>query len=99
MFKRGAHLAARSMGQWLRPDSSGYIVKNRYPAEAAHGYESYSRHSCYNLQSCSMLALACETADDSIVERPAPSDIGGFIVQIDKAGLTPRYNNASSLEA
>jgi hypothetical protein len=81
-FKRGARLALASMQQWLRPDGSGYIVKNRYPIEARHGYEAYSVHMNYNLLTCSMLCAAWQSADESIEEKPAPADVGGFVVHL-----------------
>jgi hypothetical protein len=81
-FKRGARLALASVKQWIRPDGSGYIVKNRYPIEARHGYETYSVHVNYNLLACSMLCAAWQYADDSIEEKPAPADVGGFVIHI-----------------
>ncbi|MCX7007744.1 MAG: hypothetical protein NTY53_10940 [Kiritimatiellaeota bacterium] len=81
-FKRGARLALASMQQWLRADGSGYIVKNRYPIEARHGYEGYSVHVNYNLLACSMLCAAWQNADDAIEEKPAPADVGGFVVHL-----------------
>ena len=81
-FKRAAHLSLQSIKQWIRPDGSGYIVKNRYPIEAKHGYEGYSAHTCYNLLACSMLAQAWQFADDSVAERPAPADVGGFVIPV-----------------
>lgn len=81
-FKRGARLALASVKQWIRSDGSGYIVKNRYPIEARHGYETYSVHVNYNLLACSMLCAAWQYADDSIEEKPAPADVGGFIIHI-----------------
>jgi hypothetical protein len=47
---------------WIRPDGTGFIVKNRYPIEARHGYENYSEHTTYNLLACSMLAQAWQFA-------------------------------------
>ena len=81
-FKRGARLALTSIRQWIRPDGSGYIVKNRYPVEARHGYEAYSVHVNYNLLACSMLCDAWQCADEGIEERPCPADVGGFVIQI-----------------
>ena len=84
-FKRAAHLSLTSIKQWIRPDGSGYIVKNRYPIEARHGYEGYSAHTCYNMLACSMLAQAWQFADESVKEMPAPADLGGFVLPV----LTP----------
>ena len=81
-FKRGARLALSSIKQWIRPDGSGFIVKNRYPIAARHGYESYSVHTNYNLLACSMLCAAWQYADDAIAETAAPADVGGFVIQI-----------------
>ena len=81
-FKRGARLALASIKQWIRPDGSGYIVKNRYPVAARHGYEGYSVHANYNLLACSMLCAAWQQADEAIVEKPAPADVGGFVVRL-----------------
>ncbi len=81
-FKRAAGLSLKSMRSWIRSDGSGFIVKNRYPMEAKHGYEDYSEHACYNMLAMSMLAQAWEYADDSIEERPAPADIGGFVIPV-----------------
>jgi len=81
-FKRGARLALQSVTHWLRPDGSGYIVKNRYAASTRHGYEGYGHTACYNLLACSMLAAAWSVADESIAEKPAPADLGGFAIDI-----------------
>jgi hypothetical protein len=79
-FKRAAHLSLKSIKNWIRPDGTGFIVKNRYPIEAKHGYEPYSMHSCYNMLAMSMLAQAWMFAKDDIAEKPAPTDVGGFVI-------------------
>lgn len=81
-FRRAAMLSLRSILRWIRPDGSGFIVKNRFPPEARHGYESYSRHTTYNLLACSMLAAAWQIALDDIAERPAPADLGGYVLPV-----------------
>lgn len=93
-FKRAAHLSLACIQRWIRPDGSGYIVKNRYPIESRHGYEDYSYHSKYNLWACSMLAAAYLYADESIVESPCPADVGGFVVPI-MDGFHKVFANAS----
>ena len=79
-FKRAAHLALRSIGRWIREDGSGFIVKNRFPIEVMHGYESYSAQSQYNLLACWLMCVAYLYADNSIKESPSPSDIGGYVL-------------------
>jgi hypothetical protein len=81
-FKRAARLSLSSLKRSLRPDGSGYIVKNRFPIEAKHGYEFYSAHSQYNLLACWSMAVAYLYANDAILEKPAPADIGGFVLPL-----------------
>jgi len=81
-FKRAAMLSLQALKNWIRTDGSGYVVKNRFPMEARHGYESYSAHTCYNLLACSMLAQAWQFSDNSIAELPAPADVGGFVIPV-----------------
>lgn len=81
-FKRGAYLSLSSLKEWIRQDGSGYVVKNKYPIEAEHGYEGYSNHSDYNLLATSILAQAWQFANDAIKEMAAPADIGGYVINI-----------------
>jgi rhamnogalacturonyl hydrolase YesR len=81
-FKRGAQLALSCLGDWFAKDGTGYIVKNRFPHAKRHGYDTYSVHTNYNLLAMSMLSLAWSMADDAIVTRPAPADIGGFAIHL-----------------
>lgn len=81
-FKRAAHLALKSISRWERPDGSGYIVKNRFPVTVMHGYESYSAQSQYNLLACWLMAVAYLYADDTITEKPAPADVGGYVLPV-----------------
>ena len=81
-FKRAARLSLSSIKDWIRPDGSGCIVKNRYPIKAKHGYETYSVHACYNMLACSMLAQAWQFAEDDIEEKPCPADVGGFVFAV-----------------
>jgi hypothetical protein len=81
-FKRAAMLSLGCIKDWIRPDGSGYIVKNKYPIEAQHGYEGYSVHACYNMLATSMLAQAWQFSDDAVEEKAAPADIGGYAISI-----------------
>jgi GT2 family glycosyltransferase len=79
-FKRAARLSLQALRRFVRDDGSLYVVKNRYPAAARHGYEPYSSHSQYNLLAATMLAAAYRAADDAIPERPSPADVGGTVL-------------------
>ncbi len=81
-FKRAAHLALESMQHWQRPSGELWIVKNRAEPQTRLGFENYSYHTQYNLLPMAMLAIAYTRADDSIVERPAPSEVGGYVFDL-----------------
>lgn len=84
IYKRAAHLALASMRRWVRPSGEMQIVKNWVDPAQNHAFEGYSAHSQYNLLPMSMLALAYENAEptETIAERPAPADVGGFMLEI-----------------
>ena len=79
-FKRAARLSLAALRRFVRDDGSLFVVKNRYPAEARHGYEVYSSHSQYNLLAATMLAAAYRAADDDVAELPSPADVGGAVL-------------------
>jgi len=81
-FKRAAHLALTSMRRWQRPSGEMWIVKNYADPARRHGFEGYSFHSQYNLLAVAMLAIAYERADDSIAERPIPSQAGSYVFDL-----------------
>jgi hypothetical protein len=86
-FKRAAMLSLMSHKQWLRPagtlhGGSGYVTKARYPAASQWGYMAYSGLTNYNTLAASALAMAWQIADTTITERPAPADIGGYVLPV-----------------
>lgn len=83
-FKRAARLALASVRRWVRPSGELQIVKNWVDPAKGHGFESYSGHSQYGLLPLSMLALAFEHAGatELIPEKPAPAEVGGFVLQL-----------------
>jgi len=81
-FKRAAHLTLETLRNWVRPDGTGFIIKNRFPIERTFGYEDYSVHLNYNILACSQLCMAWVLADSAIKERPAPADLGAFFVHL-----------------
>jgi hypothetical protein len=84
VYKRAAHLALASMQRWVRPSGEMQVVKNWVDPSKRHAYESYSAHSNYNLLPMSMLATAYEYAatTETVPERPAPADVGGYVLEI-----------------
>lgn len=97
VFKRAAHLALSSMRRWVRPSGEMQIVKNRVDPAERHAYEGYSAHSQYNLLAMAMLAIAYEHAGatETIPEKPAPADVGGFVLEI--APLHKVFANAGGV--
>ncbi len=86
-FARAAHLSLAAHKLWLRPANavyggSGYVTKARYPAASKWGYMGYSGLTNYNTLAASALATAWQIADTAIAERPAPADIGGYVLPI-----------------
>lgn len=72
------------MRRWQRPSGELWIVKNRADPADLLGYEAYSSHSQYNLLAMAMLSLAFQRAapTESVLERAAPADVGGFVVRL-----------------
>jgi hypothetical protein len=84
-FKRAAHLGLKSIMRWRRPSGEMQIVKNWVDPAKRHGFEGYSAHSQYNLLPMAMLSIAWEHAEatEDVAEKPAPCDVGGFVLQTD----------------
>jgi hypothetical protein len=78
-FKRVAHMGYKSMLRWRRPSGEMWIVKNFADPHQRFGFEGYSHNSQYNLLPMAMLCIAYERADDSISERPMPSEYGSYV--------------------
>ncbi|RYX85260.1 hypothetical protein EON83_06600 [bacterium] len=95
VYKRAAHLSLASMQRWVRPSGEMQIIKNWVDPAQNHAYEGYSAHSQYNLLPMSMLAIAYEHAATTtgVTEKPAPADVGGFVVDLPE--LHKVFANAS----
>ena len=82
-FKRQAHLSAGVAKQgFCRKDGKRYHIKNKFPLNTRHGCDDYGQFSVYSLLTASILAVAVNFSDDTIIEAPAPSEIGGFGIAI-----------------
>lgn len=85
-FKRQAHVHAQAIMPWLHMNPIRHL-KNGFDPSARHGCEAYAHWSVYSLFTASCMALAYQFADDSILESPAPAEIGGFVLE-----LTPAFH-------
>lgn len=81
-FKRMARMCLKSMFRWQRPSGEMWIVKNFAEPQTHFGFEVYSCHSQYNLLPAAMLCIAYERADDSIDEKPMPSEYGAYVFDL-----------------
>lgn len=84
-FKRMAKLAALSVRRWLEMKPPRFN-KNGFPIESQHGrQQGYGFYSTYSLLIASQFGFAHLLADDTIAERPAPCEIGGYVLRLQNA--------------
>ena len=81
-FKRMARMCLKSMKRWQRPSGEMWIVKNFAEPQSRFGFEGYSFNSQYNLLPMAMLAIAYERADESIEEKPLPSEYATYVFDL-----------------
>lgn len=86
-FKRQAHLSALSTQRWLTGMQPLRHIKNGFDPNTQHGIDGYGKYSVYTLLTSSFLGLAALYADDTIIETPAPSELGGYVME-----LIPAFN-------
>ncbi len=77
-FRRAAHRAADSLTRWLAYPEVHH-VKNRFPLSGKIGCEGYGYFEKYMVTMGSWAYLAYRLSDDTIEERPCPSETGGFV--------------------
>lgn len=77
-FKRAAHLAVQAIQRWLTVTPPRHI-KNFFAIDSGHGTEGYGHYDSYLITLGAFLVIACRFADDSIVERACPAEVGGYV--------------------
>lgn len=82
IFKRAAHLAALAVKRWLVGASEYSLCKNFFSPELRHGWDSYAFYSHYGFGGATGWALCYLYADDTIEERPAPCEVGGYVMEL-----------------
>lgn len=83
IFKRAARNALGAILRWMEDPVEFRLFKNRFDSKLRNGWEFYAYHSTYSLYAAQIAASCYESADESIPERAAPSDVGGYIVSIE----------------
>lgn len=73
-FKRAARLATEALIPWLSADDTIYHIKNYFDRDTKFGCETYAYFNKYMVTTASWLYLAYYFADDTIEERPCPSE-------------------------
>lgn len=92
-FRRAALLSFRSIRRWRRRDGkyagSYFVTKNHFDPADRVGYQPASQYTNYNGAVAYHLAEAYRARRSPIAERPAPAEIGGYVVTAD-----PRFASA-----
>jgi hypothetical protein len=91
-YRRASLLAFQSIGRWRRTDGafagSYYVTKNHFDPALRVGYQDASQYSNYNGSLMFHLAEAYRARTAAIEEQPAPSEIGGYALELD-----PEYSS------
>jgi hypothetical protein len=79
-FRRQAHLRTRAIQRWLFEIQPMRSIKNSFAEH--HGFDSCRKPGKDIDFVIALLGLAATWADDSIPEKPCPSEIGGYVFEI-----------------
>jgi hypothetical protein len=100
-FRHAAMLSFQSIGRWRRTDGpwagSYFVTKNHFDPELRVGYQPASQYSNYNGSLMFHLAEAYHARVTEIEERPAPSEIGGYAVEMDPQ-FASAFANAGGMQ-
>ncbi|MDD2709167.1 MAG: hypothetical protein PHV34_14365 [Verrucomicrobiae bacterium] len=84
-FKRMARLSALSVKRWLEMTPPRF-TKNSFPPDSQHGRQkAYGYYGAYSLLIASQFGFAHLLADDTIPEKPAPCEAGGYVFRLKDA--------------
>ncbi len=91
-FRRAALLSFRSLARWRRTEGeqrgSFFVTKNQFDPAERVGYQPASQYTNYNSTLAYHLAEAYRARSSNIAERPAPTELGGYVVAAD-----PRFGS------
>ncbi len=100
-YRHAAMLSFQSIDRWRRTDGpwagSYFVTKNHFDPNLRVGYQPASQYSNYNGSLMFHLAEAYHSRVSEIEERPAPSEIGGYAIELDKQFATA-FANAGGMQ-
>jgi hypothetical protein len=100
-FRHAAMLSFQSIARWRRTDGqwagSYFITKNHFDPALRVGYQPASQYSNYNGSLMFHLAEAYHARTSQIEERAAPSEIGGYALEMDKQ-FASAFANAGGMQ-
>ena len=100
-YRRAAVLAFQNYLRWQRSDGewagSFFVTKNHFDPELRVGHQTASQYSNYNGSLMFHLAEAFHARHSTIVERPAPAEVGGFAIRLDDEFSTA-FANAGGMQ-
>ena len=100
-FRRAAMLSFSNIQRWRRNDGpwtgSFYVTKNHFDPGVRIGYQPASQYSNYNGSLMFHLAEAFHARESEIDERPAPTEIGGYALELDPQ-FASAFANAGGMQ-
>ena len=100
-FRHAAMLSFQSIARWRRTDGtwagSYFVTKNHFDPVLRVGHQPASQYSNYNGSLMFHLAEAYHSRVSDIEERPAPAEIGGYAVEMDKY-FASAFANAGGMQ-
>ena len=100
-FRHAALLSFQSIARWRRDDGawagSYFVTKNHFDPALRVGYQPASQYSNYNGSLMFHLAEAWHARASQIEERPAPAEIGGYAVEMDRQ-FASAFANAGGMQ-
>jgi hypothetical protein len=95
-FRHAAMLALQNILRWRRTDGpwagSFYVTKNHFDPALRVGHQAASEYTNYGGSLMFHLAEAYHARKHEIPERPSPSEIGGYALELDREFSTAIAN-------
>lgn len=96
-YRHAAMLALRSADRWHSGGGCFYVTKNRFDFALRTHYATYSQLTNYNGNVAYHMAEAWRARRTTIAEAPAPTEIGGYALQLDP-GFATAVANAGGMQ-